>query len=48
VFDAYNAGKAKSLDRESIDFAKHEGEILAFKQRHIYDQIFRVEEEDHV
>ena len=47
VFEAYN-GKAKSLEREPIDFGKHEGEMLAFKQRHIYDQIFRVEEEEHV
>jgi tRNA pseudouridine38-40 synthase len=47
VFDAYNS-KAKGLDREPIDFGRHEAEMLALKQRHIYDQIFRVEEEEHV
>jgi tRNA pseudouridine38-40 synthase len=47
LFDAYNR-KAVGLGRETIDFGRYEKEILAFKQRHIYDQIFRVEEEEHV
>jgi tRNA pseudouridine38-40 synthase len=47
LFDAYNR-KAKGLEREAIDFGRYEKEMVAFKQRHIYDQIFRVEEEEHV
>jgi len=44
VFDSYNK-KAADLGREAIDFSKHEAEINEFKQREIYDRIFREEEE---
>lgn len=44
VFDSYNK-KAADLGRGAIDFSKHEAEISEFKQREIYDRIFREEEE---
>jgi tRNA pseudouridine38-40 synthase len=47
VFEAYN-DKAKTYDRDPIDFNKYDEEILEFKQRNIYNQIFKVEEEEHV
>lgn len=44
VFDTYNK-KAVEQDREPVDFGKYEKEINEFKQREIYDRIFREEEE---
>lgn len=44
VFDSYNK-KAADLGRGAIDFSKYEAEINEFKQREIYDRIFREEEE---
>ncbi|KAJ5486465.1 hypothetical protein N7530_000765 [Penicillium desertorum] len=44
IFDAYN-NKAQGLDREPINFQKFEAEMNEFKQREIYDRIFREEEE---
>ncbi|WPH03640.1 Hypothetical protein R9X50_00652300 [Acrodontium crateriforme] len=45
VFDSYNKSQAKSFDREPLLFSKYEKEIEAFKQREIYERIFREEEE---
>jgi len=44
VFDAYNE-KLVGFGREAIDFSKYEKEIEAFKQREIYERIFREEEQ---
>ncbi|KAJ5473557.1 hypothetical protein N7475_003123 [Penicillium sp. IBT 31633x] len=44
IFDSYN-NKAASLDRLPINFGKFETEMLEFKQREIYDRIFREEEQ---
>ncbi|KAJ5502998.1 hypothetical protein N7463_005872 [Penicillium fimorum] len=44
IFDAYNA-KAQGLDRQPINFQKFEAEMNEFKQREIYDRIFREEQE---
>ncbi|OQE42263.1 hypothetical protein PENCOP_c004G02231 [Penicillium coprophilum] len=44
IFDAYNS-KAQGLDRQPINFQKFEAEMDEFKQREIYDRIFREEEE---
>lgn len=44
VFDSYNR-KAVTLQKESIDFDKYAKEMNEFKQREIYDRIFREEEE---
>lgn len=46
VFDGYNK-KAADLKKEPIDFGKYEKEISEFKQREIYDRIFREEEQTH-
>ncbi|KAK8254087.1 pseudouridine synthase [Phyllosticta capitalensis] len=45
VFDSYNAKAADKFGREKIDFSRWEKEIQEFKQREIYDRIFREEEE---
>jgi tRNA pseudouridine38-40 synthase len=47
VFDTYNA-KAKEFAREKLDFSKFEAEMLAFKQKEIYDKIFQEEGADNV
>lgn len=44
VFDTYNK-KAQSLGKEKIEFDRYSKEIDEFKQREIYDRIFREEEE---
>ncbi|CAI7640158.1 unnamed protein product [Penicillium glandicola] len=44
IFDAYNT-KAQGLDRQPINFQKFETEMNEFKQREIYDRIFREEEQ---
>ena len=46
VFDTYNAKLAKQFERAAIDFGNFEAEMQRFKQREIYERIFR-EEEDH-
>lgn len=51
VFDIYNANLTKQqppVERESIDFSKFDREIEEFKQREIYERIFREEERDHL
>lgn len=45
VFDIYNE-KLEQFGREKIDFSRHEKEIEEFKQREIYERIFREEEKD--
>ena len=44
VFDAYNE-KLVGLGREAIDFKRVEKEMAEFKQREIYERIFREEEQ---
>lgn len=44
IFDAYNK-KAEGNERSPIDFGRWETELNEFKQREIYDRIFREEEE---
>ncbi|KAI9843629.1 MAG: tRNA pseudouridine synthase 1 [Sclerophora amabilis] len=43
VFDSYNAQGAEKFQRPKIDFGNHEEDIKKFKQREIYDRIFRDE-----
>jgi len=43
VFDSYNEKQAKVHGRESIDFTKFDKEIDEFKEREIYQRIFREE-----
>jgi tRNA pseudouridine38-40 synthase len=47
VFESYNERAVKEFKREKIDFNKYAKEMLEFKQREIYDRIFREEEKDH-
>ncbi|KAJ5888726.1 hypothetical protein N7495_008767 [Penicillium taxi] len=44
IFDSYNS-KASSLSREPVAFDKFTKEMEEFKQREIYDRIFREEEQ---
>ena len=46
VFDTYNERCNGQYDREPIDFNKYEKEMEEFKQREIYQRIFREEERD--
>ncbi|GKZ43281.1 tRNA pseudouridine synthase 1 [Aspergillus brasiliensis] len=46
VFDSYNR-KTHETGKDPIDFDKHADTINEFKQREIYDRIFREEEETH-
>jgi tRNA pseudouridine38-40 synthase len=43
VFDSYNEKQAKQHGRESIKFSKFDKEIEEFKEREIYQRIFREE-----
>ncbi|RDL30172.1 tRNA pseudouridine synthase A [Venustampulla echinocandica] len=47
VFDSYNEQAVTKFSREKIDFDKFQKEMDEFKQREIYDRIFREEEKDH-
>ena len=47
VFDAYNEKLVGEFGRESIDFSKFGKEMEEFKQREIYERIFREEDRDH-
>lgn len=49
VFDSYNKKNAVGSDagRGMLDFGKYEKEMAEFKQREIYERIFREEERDH-
>ena len=48
VFDNYNERAVGQLGKEAIDFTKYEERLEAFKQEHIYERIFEVEERDNV
>jgi tRNA pseudouridine38-40 synthase len=43
VFESYNAKMAKQHGRDAIDFNKYDGLIEEFKEREIYQRIFREE-----
>ncbi|KAF1962023.1 pseudouridine synthase [Byssothecium circinans] len=43
VFKSYNEKQAKQSGREDIDFSKYDKEIEEFKEREIYQRIFREE-----
>ncbi|EAW06346.1 pseudouridine synthase PUS2 [Aspergillus clavatus NRRL 1] len=45
IFDGYNKKATTTLGKDPIDFSKYEKEINEFKQREIYDRIFREEEQ---
>ncbi|KAN0095312.1 pseudouridine synthase [Hyaloscypha variabilis] len=47
VFDSYNERAVREYSRGKIDFDKYQKEMDGFKQREIYDRIFREEEKDH-
>ncbi len=44
MFETYSKKAEKELGREGIDFDKFKTEIDEFKQREIYERIFREEE----
>lgn len=46
VFNTYNKHLDEQNGRQSIDFQKYESEMEEFKQREIYERIFREEEHD--
>lgn len=48
VFDSYNRKAAEQFGKAKIGFEKYETEMEEFKQREIYDRIFREEGRDHV
>lgn len=45
VFDSYNNLQAEKHGREKLEFSKYEKDLEAFKEREIYQRIFREEEE---
>ncbi|KAF2171704.1 hypothetical protein M409DRAFT_63318 [Zasmidium cellare ATCC 36951] len=45
VFDSYNNLQATKHGRDKLEFSKYEKELEAFKEREIYQRIFREEEE---
>ncbi|EKD21276.1 tRNA pseudouridine synthase A [Drepanopeziza brunnea f. sp. 'multigermtubi' MB_m1] len=47
VFDSYNEKAVREFNREKINFDNYQKEMEEFKQREIYDRIFREEEKDH-
>ncbi|POS86036.1 hypothetical protein EPUL_000949 [Erysiphe pulchra] len=47
VFSTYNQRAVTEFHRETIDFDKYKTQMDEFKQREIYDRIFREEERDH-
>ncbi|KAI0393991.1 pseudouridine synthase [Xylariaceae sp. FL0594] len=46
VFETYNKRAVENLGLEALTFSKHEKEIEAFKQEHIYRRIFELEEQE--
>jgi tRNA pseudouridine38-40 synthase len=48
TFDSYNNRAKRDLGRESIDFDKFRKEMDEFKQREIYERIYREEEKDNM
>ncbi|KHJ35342.1 putative trna pseudouridine synthase [Erysiphe necator] len=47
VFNTYNQRAITELHREAIDFDKYKAQMDEFKQKEIYERIFREEERDH-
>lgn len=47
VFDSYNQRAVSELEREKVDFDKFNNVIEEFKQREIYERIFREEDKEH-
>ncbi len=47
VFDTYNQRATAKFKRERIEFVKYEQEMEDFKQKEIYERIFREEENGH-
>ena len=47
VFEVYNE-KLEGFGYNKIDFSRYEKEMEEFKQREIYERIFREEEKDHI
>lgn len=45
IFDTYNKRAAAEFSKEKISFEKYEKEMHEFKQREIYDRMFREEQE---
>ena len=45
VFDSYNK-KLQDLGRRPIDFSSYDREIQEFKQKHIYERMFEVEDQE--
>ncbi|ERF75508.1 hypothetical protein EPUS_08322 [Endocarpon pusillum Z07020] len=48
VFDSYNKRAKSEHGKEAIDFSKYESEMEEFKQREIYERIYRDEEKNNV
>ena len=48
VFDSYNTRAKNDFGREAIDFSKFDQEMEEFKQREIYERMWRDEENDNV
>ncbi|KAF9873055.1 tRNA pseudouridine synthase [Colletotrichum karsti] len=46
VFDSYNKRAQDNFGKETIDFAKYDDKLQAFKDKQIYQRIFEVEEEE--
>ncbi|KFY41155.1 hypothetical protein V494_03163 [Pseudogymnoascus sp. VKM F-4513 (FW-928)] len=46
VFETYNKKAVEEFQREPIDFTKYEEQINEFKQREIYERIYREEEKE--
>ncbi|KAK4625988.1 tRNA pseudouridine synthase 1 [Fulvia fulva] len=45
VFDSYNTQQASKHDRPTLEFSKYDAKLQDFKEREIYQRIFREEEE---
>ena len=48
IFDSYNQRAGKEFGKEAIDFNKFKTEMDEFKQREIYERMYRDEEKDNV
>jgi tRNA pseudouridine38-40 synthase len=48
VFDSYNKRASKDLGKEKLDFDKFKTEMDEFKQREIYERMYRDEEKENV
>ena len=48
VFDSYNKRAKHDLGKEAVDFEKYKAQMNEFKQREIYERMYRDEERDNV